>query len=166
MESRDIAVFLDLHSAKWLTRDNYQIRADARRFENWECNYSAKVGLGAAVEYALELGVDATWKRVRQLGESLRNRLSAIPGITLHDLGETRCGIVSFSLARQNSKDIQRHLEKHKINVSVANPEDTLLDMNQRKLKNFIRASVHYYNTEEELQALCACVEDLGRQGY
>jgi selenocysteine lyase/cysteine desulfurase len=155
--------FLDLHSAKWLTRDDYQIRADARRFENWECNYSAKVGLGAAVDYALELGLDATWERVRRLGESLRNNLSDIPGTTLHDLGNNRCGIVSFSLASHNPSDIQRHLEQHKINVSVANPEDTLLDMNQRHLRNFVRASVHYYNTDEELKAFCACLESLGK---
>jgi selenocysteine lyase/cysteine desulfurase len=156
--------FLDLHSAKWIGRGTYQIRADARRFENWECNYSAKVGLGAAVDYALELGLEATWKRVHELGESLRTSLSDVPGVTLHDLGENRCGIVSFSLAGRDPIGIRTQLEEQKINVSVANPEDTLLDMNQRRLRNFIRASVHYYNTEEELQAFCMRIEALGRK--
>jgi len=157
--------FLDLHSATWVSRDNYRIRDDARRFENWECNYSAKVGLGAAVDYALELGIDETWARIHQLGESLRSSLSAIPGVILHDLGQTRCGIVTFSIANRGPVDIREQLERHKINVSVVNPEDTLLDMTQRQLRNFIRASVHYYNTEEELQAFCARVETIGDNG-
>jgi cysteine desulfurase/selenocysteine lyase len=31
---------------------SYWIRPDARRFENWETNYSTKVGLGVAADYA------------------------------------------------------------------------------------------------------------------
>ena len=152
--------FLDLHSAKWTARDRYEVRADARRFENWECNYSAKVGLGAAVEYALDIGPEAVWERVRRLAESLRGSLAAIPGVMLHDLGQTRCGIVSFSLGGHDAFGLQAALDGHNINVSVSKPEDTLLDMNQRKLTNFIRASVHYYNTEQELETFCNYIEN------
>ena len=45
--------FLDLHAATWTAADSFVIRDDARRFENWETNYAAKLGLGAAVDYAL-----------------------------------------------------------------------------------------------------------------
>lgn len=157
--------FLDLHSAKWIARDQYQVRGDARRFENWECNYSAKVGFGAAVDYALDIGPEAAWDRVRQLGDSLRNSLAAIPGVTLHDLGKTRCGIVSFSLGHHDAFRLRAFLDEQHINVSVANPQDTLLDMTQRKLENFVRASVHYYNTEEELQTFCTHLEALSEKG-
>lgn len=153
--------FLDLHAAKWTSQDDFEIRPDARRFENWETNYSAKVGLGAAVDYALNLGLNSTWERIQNLGSSLRHSLTDIPGVSLHDLGETKCGIVSFSLEKWDSEALKLELTKRKINVSVAHAQDTLLDMAGRGLETFIRASVHYYNSEEELQAFCSILEDL-----
>ena len=48
--------FLDLHAAEWTGRETYAIRDDARRFENWETSYATKLGLGAAVDYALGWG--------------------------------------------------------------------------------------------------------------
>src|SRR6185295_5762246 len=49
--------FLDLHSAELEPDGSYRVRADARRFENWETYYAGKVGLGVAVDYALEVGI-------------------------------------------------------------------------------------------------------------
>jgi len=153
--------FLDLHAATWTSRDDFEIRPDARRFENWETNYSAKVGLGAAVDYALNLGLASTWERIQNLGSYLRNSLSEIPGVSLHDVGETKCGIVSFSLEKWDAEALRVELSKRKINVSVAHAEDTFLDMTGRDLETFIRASVHYYNSEEELQEFCKIIEYL-----
>src|SRR5690606_27850081 len=39
---------IDLHAAEWISRDECRIRPDARRFENWETNYAAKIALGVA----------------------------------------------------------------------------------------------------------------------
>jgi selenocysteine lyase/cysteine desulfurase len=80
-------VFLDLHAASLQTADTFKIRADARRFENWECNVAVKLGLGAAVEYALAQGLEPTWLRIQQLAGYLRQRLTDIPGFTLRDPG-------------------------------------------------------------------------------
>jgi len=79
--------FLDLHAARWVSPDRYELRPDARRFENWECNVAAKIGLGVAIDYALGWGIDAIAARVRALADTLRRRLAAIPGVTLRDLG-------------------------------------------------------------------------------
>jgi hypothetical protein len=90
-------VFLDLHAASLLTSDTFEIRADARRFENWECNVAAKLGLGAAVQYALAQGVDPMWLRIQQLAGYLRQRLADIPGVTPRDVGSLTSGIVTFT---------------------------------------------------------------------
>ena len=97
--------FLDVHAARWVAHDRIEIRPDARRFETWECSHACRLGLGAAVDYALALGIDAIEARVVALGEQLRSRLRDVPGITLHDPGEHRCGIVTFTIDGADPRD-------------------------------------------------------------
>jgi len=152
---------LDLHAAVWTARDEYVVRKDARRFENWETNYAGKVGLGAAVDYALSLGLDPIWERVSSLGAYMRSCLGAIPGGTLHDLGRVKCGIVSFTVAGIDAETVRKRLLEHKINVSTSPVESTRLDMDERGLTRLVRASVHYFNTGQEIDHFCRVVEQI-----
>src|SRR4030095_5871312 len=93
--------FLDLHAARWVAPDRYEIRPDARRFENWETNYAGKIGLGIAVDYALGWGLEAIWERILKLAGQLRPRLSELPGVQVRDLGQVQCGIVTFTAEGQ-----------------------------------------------------------------
>lgn len=144
---------LDNHAATWVAPGRYEIHADGRRFENWESNVAAKIGLGVAVDYALGWGLDAIWDRVRNLGDLLRSRIAPLPGYTVRDLGEVRCGIVTFTGPRPPA-EIKALLAEQGINVSVTKAASTLLDMNARGLTEMVRASVHYYNTEDEIDRL------------
>ena len=147
--------WIDLHSAEWVGTNDYQIRKDARKFENWESNYAGILGLKKATDYILDIGIDKIWQRVRYLGELLREKLEAIDGIQVHDLGKVKGGIVTFTMAGKPATSIQKHLKAHQINVSVTGTPNTRLDMESRKLNELVRASVHYYNTEEEITYLC-----------
>jgi len=151
--------FLDLHAAVWTAADRYEIRRDARRFENWEANVAGKVGLGVAIDYALGWGLDAIQARVRALADALRLRLAALPGVTVRDLGRERCGIVSFTVEGQTPEAIRERLARDRINVTVSSPRGTRLDMEARGLAGVVRASVHYYNSEAEVERFCAAVE-------
>ena len=64
--------FIDYRSARWTSRGEYRVEDGARRFENWEANYAAKLGLGVAVDYALAWGLDAIESRVVALADRLR----------------------------------------------------------------------------------------------
>ncbi len=153
---------LDNHSATWTGRDTYEIRRDARRFENWE-NYTAgKIALGVAVDYALSWGMEAVYERILYLAGLFRARLADTPGITVRDLGPTPGGIVTFSVAGVAADEVRRRMAGHQINVTHSTVFSTRLDMENRKLDAVVRASVHYYNTEQEIdQFLEVLVQEL-----
>jgi cysteine desulfurase / selenocysteine lyase len=155
--------FVDLHAAQWVARDRFELRQDARRFENWETYYAGKIGLGVAIDYALQWGLEAIWARVSALAASLRSQLQAIPGVAVHDLGVERCGIVSFSIDGHEPEMIRGALAERRINVTVSRLASTRLDMEARGLPSVVRASVHYYNTEEEVERFCATLRYLPR---
>jgi cysteine desulfurase / selenocysteine lyase len=150
--------FLDLHAAQWVARDRFEMRPDARRFENWETYYAGKIGLGVAIDYALQWGVEAIWARIKRLADDLRQQLSTIAGVTVRDDGVERCGIVSFTVAGTDADEVHRQLAKRRINVSVSRLSSTRLDMEARGLPDLVRASVHYYNTEEEIARFCGAL--------
>lgn len=150
--------FLDLHAAQWVATDRYEVRKDARRFENWETNYAGKVGLGVAIDYCLGWGQAAIWDRIKALGQQLRFALKQIPGVEICDLGQEQCGIVSFRLKGGEAGAIRQSLTAQKINISVSRLRSTRLDMEARGLSEVLRASVHYYNTEQEIEHLCAAL--------
>ena len=154
--------FIDGHAATWTAADRFELRRDARRFENWEFNCATRIGLGTAARYATDLGLDAIWQRVRSLATQLRARLALIPGVRVCDQGRTRCGIVSFVYRGLQPQAVKMALARQRINVSVSDAAWTRLDMDTREIPALVRASVHYYNTEEEIDTVGAAVAGLG----
>ena len=152
---------LDMHAATWVSRNSYEMRPDARRFENWESNYAAKLGLGAAVDYALDWGMDNVERRIVSLGQRLRGELQDLDGVTTYDLGPTPCGIVTFAVKGKTSREVAAALSAQRINVSTSEPSSTLLDAEARALPDLVRASVHYYNDDDEIDRFVAVLKRL-----
>jgi cysteine desulfurase / selenocysteine lyase len=146
---------LDLHAATLTARDQFAIRPDAKRFETWESSAAIRLGLGVAVEYALGLGLAWIEQRVQGLADTLRKRLAGIPGITVQDLGRVRSGIVTFTSESRSPREVLQWLRTRGVTVRVVDRASALLDMGPRGLEEVVRASVHYYNTEAEIQRLC-----------
>ncbi len=153
--------FLDLHGARWETAESYSVIPGARRFETWEFNYASVLGMAAAVDYALDWGLPAIEARVCALAETLRGRLAAIPGITVQDIGRRKCAIVSFSAAGHDSSDLEAALDRQGIVVGTSTPYSTRLDAERRGLPTVVRAAVHYYTLESEIEAFAQAVEEL-----
>ena len=152
---------LDLHSAHWVAPERYEMRPDARRFENWEFNYAAVLGLGAAVDYALAWGMPEIERRVVALAADLRTALAEVPGVTVQDIGTRKCGICTFTHERLDAATISARLRAQAINTSVSDPNSTLLDATARGLPDLVRASVHYFNTDEEIDRFCRALREL-----
>jgi selenocysteine lyase/cysteine desulfurase len=150
--------FLDVHAARWVSDEQLTVRDDARRFESWEHSVANRLGLGAAVDYALALGVDAIAARVIGLATGLRDRLGAVPGLTLHDRGHDLCGIVTFTIDGVDPYELAARLRTESINISVSTIDFARFDFEARGLEQVCRASVHYYNTDEELDRFVAAI--------
>ena len=152
---------IDLFAATWTGPDSYKLRSDAKRFENWENNYAARLGLGVAADYALQVGLQEIWERIQVLAARMRKGLGAVDGVVLRDIGATQCGIVTFSLEDIPASGIKELLTACDINVSVSGPSSTLLDAMRRDLPEIVRASVHYYNSEAEVDALIDAISEI-----
>jgi cysteine desulfurase / selenocysteine lyase len=153
--------FLDGRSVASVSENSFQLQDNARRFELYENNRALVLGLGAAVSYALDLGLDKIEQRIAHLSTLLRNRLAALDGVTVHDRGARLSGIVTFSVADITAEKVKAALQEKKINVTVGKALSTLLYMNRSHLTTVVRASVHYYNTEGEIETLCAVLASL-----
>ena len=163
---RDLAeslepVMVDLQSAEWTAPDSYRLAPGARRFEAWERSVAGQIGLGAAVDYAMGVDLDAIAHRVQALAESLRARLSKLTDVTVHDPGLRKSGIVTFSKSGVDVTQAKATLRALGCNVSVVPRDWALLDAEARHLPDLIRASVHAYNTEDEVGRFVARVARL-----
>jgi len=142
---------LDNFAASWPEKDRFVLRKDARRFENWESNYAAKIGMGVAIDYCLGWGLENIWERVQFLATSLRAGLADVRGVAVRDVGAQRCGIVTFTVAGRQASELAQFLRGLNINVVVSSAFGLRLGGGERNLDETVRASVHYYNSEEEV---------------
>jgi selenocysteine lyase/cysteine desulfurase len=153
--------FLDMRAADWQPDGSYVIRNDARRFENWETYYAGKVGLGVAVDYALELGLDAIRVRIVELAERLRAGLAEIDGVTLLDRGAVLAATVTFTVDGVAPDEVQRRLGERGVNVSTMEASSAQLDYGPRGIAEAVRSSVHYYNDDSDLDRLVEGVKEI-----
>ncbi|MGB6231537.1 MAG: aminotransferase class V-fold PLP-dependent enzyme [Litorimonas sp.] len=152
---------VDLQSATWLSRDRYRLAPGARRFEAWERNVAGQIGLGVALRYALETGLVEIAERVQGLARTLRDGLAALDAVTVHDPGERKSGIVTFSKSGADAVTAKASLHADGINISAIPTDWALLDAQARDLPDLMRASVHVYNSEEEVARFLEVVDGL-----
>ncbi|PIS99652.1 aminotransferase class V [Bradyrhizobium nitroreducens] len=155
---------IDHFAAPWVSRDEYRLRDDARRFETWENNYAARLGLGAAVDYALDIGIAPIEQRCRMLAGRLRNGLATVSGVTMRDLGRAPGAIVSFTMDGHEADTIVASAAAAGITIGASDPSSTRIDAELRALPHVVRASPHYYNTEAEIDRLIAHLAGLARR--
>lgn len=151
--------FVDLHSAEWVSDDQFDFVPTTKRFENWESFVAGRVGLMQAVRYANAIGLEKIESRVSQLGQSLRDQLADVKNVDVHDLGLRKCGIVTFTKNGISAESMTAQLREMNMNTSVSTLNSARLDLGKRKLESIGRASVHYFNTEDEIARFVKAVD-------
>jgi cysteine desulfurase / selenocysteine lyase len=152
---------IDGVAATWTSLESFALMSDARRFEEFETSFAARLGLGSAIEQALELGIDNIAERVDHLGAVLRSELDALGTVTLHDGDGDRSGIVTFTVDGHQPESLRDRAAAAGINVSVSNGPWIETASKNQFLSAVVRASPHYYNTVDELDQLVDLVARL-----
>ncbi|MGQ0841008.1 aminotransferase class V-fold PLP-dependent enzyme [Actinokineospora sp.] len=149
---------IDLHSGSWDGPSKIGLRDDARVFELWECGVAERLGLIAAVRYALELGIGPIADAVGARADQLRAGLAELPGVTVRDLGKEQCGLVSFTVDGAPADEVRDRLREHGVTVTVSGRTSTLYDMTRRDLDRVIRASPHYFVSPDQIDQAIAAI--------
>jgi cysteine desulfurase / selenocysteine lyase len=150
-----------LDGGTWLGHNQYEFASGASRFETWETDVIARLGLGAAVDYALKLGIDNIWRRIDQLATYARRRLRAVVRVRMCDQGRVLSGLITFDVPGVPADLIRRRLRERSINIWNCLANTACVDMEHRRLESLLRVSVHYYNTVGEIDDFCAALEEI-----
>ena len=112
---------------------------------------AAMIGLATAVEYLLKLKVEIVERRVKQLSLNLKEKLSELTDIKILEKSNNHSGIVTFTKTSISAIDLKDELQKVGINISVIKQRNARLDLGRESTGDINRASLHYYNTEQEI---------------
>ncbi len=121
-------------------------------------------GLGAAVDWIDELGIEAIAAHERELGEYAIGKLKEVPGLTLFGPADMtdREAILSFDLEGVHPHDVSEILDRHGVAVRAGHHCAQIL-MKRLEVPATTRASYAVYNTNEETDRLIEALLDARR---
>jgi len=153
-------LYIDLRGATWTGADNFTVREDAIRFEDWELPYALVMGSKVATTYAMEVGLEAIAARNRELTELIRNRLPEA-GWQDHDKGKMTSAIISATRPMEEPRQAVKILRDKDINTAIAFRQNAVIDFDAKGLNWILRISQHYYNTESEVDRLIEALAEI-----
>jgi selenocysteine lyase/cysteine desulfurase len=134
--------WLGVKNAQNFTDYKLEFRDDARRFDSGSYNLVGIWGLGAALEWLLEIGIDEIWERVRTLTDRLAEGVRAKGYRLVSSRAPAEAsGVVAFVSDTHDHTRVVNHLRQEYRTVIAAR-------------EGRLRVSPHFYNTEEEIDQL------------
>ena len=147
-------LYLDTRGAEWCSSDAFRLEADARRFENWEFSYALVLGLGAAVRYSLQVGVETGGRRATALAAYARKKLAKDERVQVLDRGQVQCAIATAAVGARDASSLVELLRRENMNVSAILRDHAVIDMDTKGVTTALRISPHYYNTFDEVDTV------------
>lgn len=137
-------------NSRFDTCGNYSLMLPPRKFEYGTQNMAGVIGLGAAIEYIMKIGMDEIAEYEHSLKEYAVNRLlKEVPSIKIYN-ADNDTGIITFNDVNVFAQDLATHFSANNICVrSGQHCAKILLDF--LKTPATVRASIYFYNTKEEV---------------
>ena len=146
---------------EWTGPGQYRVLPGAAGFASFEHAVAAQIGLGVAARYARRVGMGWARERIGVLSHRLRSALGRVAGVQVCDRGRELSGIVTFAVAGREAVRVSKVLRERGVSTTVSHPGAQVWDGWGEPARAVVRASVHYYNTEEEVDVLAGLVAEL-----
>lgn len=120
------------------------------------------IGLGAAVEYGNQIGVNTIYERVKSLTSYLIEKVSTIPNVSIYGPSnqEDRFAILPFNIEGIPPENIMKFLEDNGIIIEAGSfMANTMLQ--QYGISKMARISLHYFNTKEEIDKAISLIHQM-----
>ena len=128
-----------------------------QRFEAGTPNIAGVVGMAAAIEYVLDIGLDTIYAHEHALLAHATEQLSALPGIRLVGTAIEKAGILSFLVKGIHPHDLGTILDTEGVAIRAGHHCAMPL-MTRLGIPGTARASLALYNTEEDVTVLIAAL--------
>ena len=151
-----------------VTRDKVVYAGLPHKFEAGTVNGAGAWALAAAIRYLQEVGYEQIQKQELLLTTQLMDGLKKVPHVQIQGSPDPKehCGIVSFTIDGVHPHDISSILDADGIAVRAGHHCAQPL-MQQIGVMSTTRASMYFYNTEEDIEKLLASVQTIRRRmGY
>lgn len=153
---------------EYVQRESATFAQVPEKFEAGTVNASGAVGLDAAIHYIQDVGFDTIMKTERDLTTRLMKELSNIPEVTVYGSKDPtkHCGIVTFNIEGCHPHDVASVLDTENIAIRAGHHCAQPL-MKYLNVMATARASLYFYNTEEEVDRFVDAVKQVrGWLGY
>jgi cysteine desulfurase/selenocysteine lyase len=128
------------------------------KFEAGTMNYPGAIGLARAIDYVLDTGIEEIASREQELLSYASERLSGIKGLKIYGQSPHKISTISFLIKDIHQYDTGMILDKMGIAVRTgthcAQPV-----MDNYGIDGTVRASLCFYNTNEEIDTLASGIE-------
>lgn len=132
------------------------------KFEAGTQNYTGAIGLGAALDYLTDVGLENIQNYEKQLLDYATNKLTALDGLKLYGTAENKICIFSFWVGDIHPYDVGMMLDKMGIAVRTGHHCTQPL-WDYYNVEGSVRASLVFYNTFEEVDCLCEAIKQIQR---
>lgn len=131
---------------------NFELKELPHRLEAGTRNIAGVIGLGSAIDYLNNIGLDNIHNYEKELKRYLIDRIKTVPNVKIYNESD-ESGILLFNLGEYFSQDVAIFLNNYKICIRAGNHCAKMLQEAIEKT-NTCRVSLYFYNTKEEIDKL------------
>ena len=149
-----------------VTEEDFPLAESPTCFEGGTQNIAGFIGLGEAMNYLERIGISKIEKHSKKLTRIMYQEIQDIEKVRVYGSPENIYGIVSFNIDKINPHDLAKILDEVKsicVRSGFHCAMPSIRHMGAYEFGGTVRASVHYYNTQEEIEILGETLKDVSK---